>query len=138
MVRWSSAVVALVAVSLVTAGCSTADETPPPVVAPSSVTNPSASPQALPPTMVSPDELNGKNVAVVIGTALSVTVPDGTEDQWRGTTDDPTIAEFSAGGSDEGATFRPGFIARKLGTTKATLTGPDGTKSAFTISVVAP
>jgi hypothetical protein len=137
--RSSFAVAALVAIALVTSGCTAAGDTAQPAGVSSSATPSTAGGlQALPPTIVSPGELDGTDVAVVIGTALVIAVDDGTEDRWRGTTADPSIAEFSAGGSDEGATFRPGFEARTVGSTQATLTGPDGREIAFTISVVAP
>ncbi|MBN9210921.1 MAG: hypothetical protein BGO45_10350 [Microbacterium sp. 71-36] len=139
MTRSSSVVIVLVTVALLTSGC-TAPAEPAVPAAPTAAASagPDGGSQALPPTIVSPGQLEGTDVAVVIGTALVIAVDDGTEDQWHGTTADVTIAEFSAGGSDEGATFRPGFIARKIGTTAATLTAPDGTVRAFTIAVVAP
>lgn len=139
MARSSLALAALVAVVLATAGCTASGGGAQPAGVSSSPTPSTAGGlQALPPTIVSPGELDGTDVAVVVGTALVIAVDDGTEDQWSGTTTDPAIAEFSAGGSDEGATFRPGFEARKIGSTQATLTGPDGREIAFTLSVVAP
>ena len=134
----SSVLAVLAAVVLLSAGCAPAG-TPSTTgggSAPSSAT--AGGLQALPPTILSPGELDGTDVSVVVGTALVIAVEDGTEDQWRGTTADPANAEFSAGGSDEGATFRPGFEARAIGSTEATLTGPDGGEIQFTISVVAP
>ncbi|MDQ1121900.1 hypothetical protein [Microbacterium trichothecenolyticum] len=98
----------------------------------------SAGAQALSPTIVSPGELATREATVVVATELVIAAPDGTEADWTGTTADPTIAEFSAGGASEGAVFRPGFEARKVGKTAATLTGPDGQTISFTISVVAP
>lgn len=98
----------------------------------------SASAQALPPTLVSPGDLDGRDVTVIVGTSLVIAAPDGTDAEWTGTTADRTIAEFSAGGASEGATFHPGYIARATGTTDATLTGPDGKNISFRISVVAP
>lgn len=137
MKRWSL-VVAVVALPLLVAGCtpSASGDTP----AAGSSASPAASigSQALPPTVVSPGELDTRDATVVVATALVLAVPDGTEAEWSGTTADPTIAEFSAGGASEGAVFRPGFEARKVGTTTATLTGPGGQQIAFTISVVAP
>jgi len=99
---------------------------------------PSSSAQALPPTLVSPGDLDGRDVTVIVGTALVIAAPDGTDAEWTGTTADRTVAEFSAGGASEGATFHPGYIARATGTTGATLTGPDGKEISFRISVVAP
>lgn len=139
MIRSSFAVAAVIAVALVTSGCTaTTEPAVPAAPVPSSSTTATAGLQALPPTIVSPGQLDGTDIAVVIGTALVIAVEDGTEDQWHGTTADVTIAEFSAGGSDEGATFRPGFVARGIGSTTATLTAPDGREIRFTVDVVAP
>ncbi|MCC4249334.1 MULTISPECIES: hypothetical protein [Microbacterium] len=139
MARSSFAVAGLVALALVATGCAAStDPAQPAGGSPSSSSAASGGLHALPPTIVSPGELDGEDVSVIVGTALVIAVDDGTEDQWRGTTADPSIAEFSAGGSDEGATFRPGFEAREMGMTEATLTAPDGSEIAFTISVVAP
>lgn len=139
MVRPSSAPAILVAVALLMSGCTaTTEPVLPAAPTPASSAATAAGLQALPPTIVSPGQLDGTDIAVVIGTALVIAVEDGTEDQWRGTTADVTIAEFSAGGSDEGATFRPGFVGRSTGSTAATLTAPDGREIRFTIDVVAP
>ncbi|MDU0368303.1 hypothetical protein RWH45_13865 [Microbacterium sp. KSW4-17] len=135
-------VVAAVAVGLplVIAGCAPTASSPVIPAESAPAPSPSASPgeQVPEPAIASPDDLAGTDVRVAIGSALVVAVPDGTEAEWTGTTADVTIAEFSAGGPSEGAVFRPGFIARALGTTAATVTGPDGKQVDFTISVVAP
>lgn len=101
---------------------------------------PAASPgqQVASPTIVAPEDLDGTEVSVVIGAALVIAVPDGAEAEWTGGTTDPSIAEFSRGGPSEGAVFRPGFVARAVGVTPATMTGPDGREFSFTLSVKAP
>lgn len=137
MTRSSAVLATLVAMVITLTGC-TATETAPIAASPSLTPHTDGGLQGVPPTIVSPGELDGADVSVVVGTALVVAVDDGTEDQWRGATSDVKIAEFSAGGSDEGATFRPGFEARATGSTAATLTAPDGRSISFTISVVAP
>lgn len=135
-------VVAAVAVGLplVIAGCAPTASSPVIPAESARAPSPSASPGTQVPerAIASPDDLAGTDVRVAIGSALVVAVPDGTEAEWAGTTADVTIGEFSAGGPSEGAVFRPGFIARALGTTAATVTGPDGKQVDFTISVVAP
>lgn len=128
----------LVAASLLMAGCAPAASDDAPVAGGGASPAASASAQILAPTIVSPGELDTRQATVVVATALVIAVPDGTEAEWTGTTADPTIADFSAGGASEGAVFRPGFQARKVGTTAATLSGPDGQEIDFTISVVAP
>lgn len=128
----------LVAAPLLMAGCAPAASDDAPVAGGGASPAASASAQILAPTIVSPGELDTRQATVVVATALVIAVPDGTEAEWTGTTADPTIADFSAGGASEGAVFRPGFQARKVGTTAATLSGPDGQEIDFTISVVAP
>lgn len=129
-----------IALPLLIAGCTPTASAPAVPAESAAAPSPSSSPgeQLLPPAIVSPGDLAGADVSVAIGSALVVAVADGTEAEWTGTTADVTIAEFSAGGPSEGAVFRPGFIARALGTTAATVTGPDGQQIDFTISVVAP
>ncbi len=81
------------------------------------------------PAIASPDDLAGTDVRVVIGSALVVAVPDGTEAEWTGTTADVTIAEFLRRRTLGGRGVPPGFIARALGTTAATVTGLTGSRS---------
>ncbi len=142
MKRSSFIVAGAVAATLLLAGCTaTADSSSNGGDTGSSLSvkpGPSASTQALPPTLVSPGDLDGRDVTVIVGTSLVIAAPDGTDAEFTGTTADRTVAEFSAGGASEGATFHPGYIARATGTTDATLTGPDGKEITFRISVVAP
>jgi len=140
MRRSSFVVAGIVATGVLATGCAPSAGSPAGsgTTAASAAPVASASAQALPPTIVSPGDLDDTDVSVVIGTALVIAVPDGTEGEWTGTTTDTTVAEFSAGGASEGATFRPGFIARGMGTTDATLTGADGREIDFRISIVAP
>lgn len=134
----SALVAVLVAAPLLMAGCAPAASEGTPATGGAASPAASASAEILAPTIVSPGELDTRQATVVVATALVIAVPDGTEAEWTGTTADPTIADFSAGGASEGAVFRPGFQARKVGTTAATLSGPDGQEIDFTISVVAP
>lgn len=132
-------VVVAVTATLALAGCAPEAPSTPSgdgtaAVAPSPTESPMEG--ALPPTFVAPDELEGTDVKVLLGTALVLTVPDASEAEWTGTTADVAIAEFSPGGPSEGAVFRPGFLVREVGTTAATLTGADGRTISFTITVV--
>ncbi len=130
--------IAVVVLAPALAGCAPASTPPSPDVVVTAEPSPTSSAMegALPPAFVAPDALEGTDVKVVLGTALVLTVPDGTEAEWKGTTADVAIAEFSSGGPSEGAVFRPGFLVREVGTTAATLTGADGRTIAFTITVV--
>lgn len=134
----SPLVVLVLAAPLLFVGCTPAASDAPVAVEPAPAVSESSSTQAPAPTVVAAKDLDGTTVPVVIGTALAITVDKGTEAQWTGTTADPDVASFSAGGTSEGATFNPEFVAHKTGTTAATLTGPDGKQHAFTISVIAP
>ncbi len=142
MKRTTLIVAGVLVAGVLLAGCTPAAESSPggggTGSAPAATPGPSSSTQALPPTLMSPGDLDGRDVTVIVGTALVIAAPDGTDAEWTGTTADRTIAEFSAGGASEGATFHPGYIARATGTTGATLTGPDGKEISFRISVVAP
>jgi len=137
-VKRSLPIVAAVALPLMLSGCTVGEASTPPPAAVGSASTPAASDQALAPTVVSPGDLQGATITVVIGTSLVIAVPDGTEADWTGTTVDLSIAEFSGGGPSEGAVFRPGFQSRAVGKTAATLAGPEGAPIAFTLSVVAP
>ncbi len=129
----------VVTAGVLLAGCAPAASDSP-VVPAADAPSPAASvdDQAFAPTVISPDDLDGKDATVKIGTSLVLTVPDGTEAEWTGTTGDVAIAEFSPGGPSEGSVFHPGFLPRTVGSTPATLTGPDGKTIRFTLSVVAP
>lgn len=140
MKRSSTAVAAAVlALTATVSGCTPPASETPAVEDSAPASSPTASgmDQMLPPTMVTPDTLEGTDARVVLGTSLVLAVPDGSEGEWTGTTADVAVAEFSPGGPSEGAVFRPGFVVRELGTTDATVTGPDGRTIAFTITVVA-
>lgn len=125
------------ALPLLIAGCAptTSEGTSGGVPEGSAAPSASAADQLLPPTTVVPADLAGTDVRVIRGTSLVLAVADGTEAEWTGTTADVAIAEFSPGGPSEGAVFRPGFIVREIGSTDATVTGPDGETVAFTITV---
>lgn len=137
MKRITAAAVAM-ALPLMVAGCTPTAPEDPSVAEPVASASPAASgmDQMLPPTTVAPADLAGTDVRVIRGTSLVLEVPDGTEADWTGTTADVAIAEFSPGGPSEGAVFRPGFVVREIGTTDATVTGPEGQTVAFTITVV--
>jgi hypothetical protein len=136
-VKRISIVVLAAALPLLIAGCTpTASEEPSTAdAAASTAPSPSGMDQMLPPTTVAPNDLAGTDVRVIRGTSLVLAVPEGSEAEWRGTTADVAVAEFSAGGPSEGAVFRPGFIVREVGSTAATVTGPDGATVSFTITV---
>ncbi|MEX0151322.1 hypothetical protein [Microbacterium sp. LMI1-1-1.1] len=139
MKRSPAAAAVLLAASLLLTACTAPAENGGPIVqggAPNA--EPSNSAGVMTPTIVAPDELDGTTVTAVVGAAVVLTVPEGSEGEWAGSEDDPTIAEFSAGGMSEGGSFQPSFIARGTGTTGATLVGPDGGIVHFTIEVTAP
>ena len=94
--------------------------------------------QQLPaPIILEPSALAGKQIRISLQIPLVVKVDATALATWTGTVADPSVAAFTAGGERNGASFDPGFTAVKVGTTQATLTGPDGKIIAFTITVVA-
>jgi len=129
----------VVTAGVLLAGCApAASDTPVPPAADAPSPAASVDDQAFAPTVVSPEDLDGKDATVKIGTSLVLAVPDGTEAEWTGSTADVAIADFSPGGPSEGSVFRPGFLPHEIGQTAATLTGPDGKTLRFTLSVIAP
>lgn len=138
MKRSPAAAAVLLAASLLMAGCTAPVDESPLVQGGAPNAEPTNTAGVMTPTIVAPAELDGTTVTAVVGAAVVLTVPAGSEGEWAGSEDDPTIAEFSAGGVSEGGTFQPSFIARGTGTTGATLVGPDGGIVHFTIEVTAP
>ncbi len=134
-------IAALVAAVIVVAAC-TNTETPSrsttaPAVSPSADASSASMSQLRPPVFVQPDKLAGQTIGVREGSAVVVTVGSAGDglDKWNGSTEDASIAVFSAGGVRDGASFNPGFDAKKVGITKATLTDPSGKTVSFTIEV---
>lgn len=141
MLRGIIGIAALVAAVIVVAAC-TNTETPSrsttaPAVSPSADASSATKSQLRPPIFVEPGKLAGQTISVREGSAMVVTVgSEGDElGKWKGSTEDASIAVFSAGGVRDGASFNPGFDAKKVGTTKARLTDPSGKTVSFTIQV---
>lgn len=120
----------IVATTLV--GCA---QTTPPQPAPSA----GVSGQQLPaPIILEPSALAGKQVSISLQIPLVVRINDDTAlAKWTGSVADSSVATFVPGGQRNGASFNPGFTGVKVGSTAATLTGPDGKVVAFTLTVVA-
>lgn len=107
--------------------------------APEPAPNPETSDEQRPPGPIyfTPEDLQGKDVSISLDIPLTITIEDDADlDKWHGEVTDDTVAEFTAGKMQDGASFNPGFNALKTGTTDATLTGPDGKEITFTITVV--
>ncbi|BDI22457.1 hypothetical protein [Herbiconiux sp. L3-i23] len=93
----------------------------------------SPSPSAIGPVIVTVDgALAGTTVTLPMGRVLDLDAE--TPDAWSATFSDPAIAEFTPGGTKDGATFNPGITPLEAGSTEVSLT--DGTDEiAFTLQV---
>ena len=87
--------------------------------------------QALPPVMIDP--ITTSEVSVRITRTIVLTVAD--PGNWSATIADPKIAKFMAGGDQGSYTTNPGITPLALGSTTATITGPDGMNYLLTITV---
>jgi len=114
----AAATFALAACSDDTPGADTAPaETPASTVAPT--TTQAAS--ALPPIIVTVAEAEGTTVEAEVGNTVDLVV-DTDVTEWTGSVQDPTIATFTPGKEEGGATFNPSLIAVAAGETEVTLT----------------
>ena len=95
-----------------------------------STVTPSGS-QALPPVMIDP--ITTSEVSVRITRTIVLTVAD--PGNWSATIADPKIAKFVAGGDQGSYTTNPGITPLAVGSTTATITGPDGKNYLLTITV---
>lgn len=86
------------------------------------------------PILVTPAELDGATFTLTHEQDLVVTVPSDPAG-WAGEVKQIDVAEFLAGNDNGGAKMNPGFEAVAPGTTKATLTSPDGQVYEFTLVV---
>jgi len=141
MFRKFVGIAALIAAAILMTACTSAGtptrSTTAPDTSPSTEASNASNAQALPPVFVQPDRLAGQTIGVREGSAVVVTGgSEGDElGKWKGSTEDASIAVFSAGGVRDGASFNPGFDAKKAGVTKASLTDPSGKTVSFTIEV---
>lgn len=95
------------------------------------------------PLIVTPAELAKGPISLELGQALII-VPDVDHNGlWTGTggSDDDTVLHFEAavtGATDDDASSNAGFSAEKAGTTKGWVTGVDGQRTTFDVTVTAP
>ncbi|PFG18175.1 hypothetical protein ATK74_2757 [Propionicimonas paludicola] len=141
MFRKFIGVAALIAATIMMTACTSAGaparSTTVPATSPSAEASSAGNSQLRPPVFVEPDKLAGQTISVRQDSAVVIT-SESTGDElgkWTGSTEDATVAVFSPGGTRDGASFNPGFDAKKVGTTKATLTDPAGKSVSFTIQV---
>ena len=87
--------------------------------------------QALPPVMIDPATTSEVSVRITRTIVLTVADPGN----WSATIADPKIAKFVAGGDQGSYTTNPGITPLALGSTTATITGPDGMNYLLTITV---
>jgi hypothetical protein len=78
------------------------------------------------PVTMDADDLQGATVDLLVGQVLNINTGDLAVDSYSGEVEDTSVAEFTAGREDGGATFNPGVTALAEGTTKVVMTNEDG------------
>lgn len=78
------------------------------------------------PVTMEANDLQGAEVELLVGQALSINTGDLAVDSYSGEVADPAVAEFSPGRNDGSAEFNPGVTALKVGTTGVTMTNEQG------------
>lgn len=104
---WSVVVVAVAGLTLGLAGCTQSSD----VIAP---------------VTMEAGDLQGATVDLVVGQVLNINTGDLAVESYSGEVADPAVAEFTAGYTDDSATFNPGVTALSVGTTEVVLSNSDG------------
>lgn len=83
------------------------------------------------------EELQGAEVRLIVGQALNVDTGSESVDSFEGTVSNADIVEFVAGSEKDGLVTHPGFFAKSLGETPATLSNTEAGAEQihFTITV---
>lgn len=72
------------------------------------------------------DSLQGSTVELEVGQVLNIDTGDLAVDSYRGEVEDPSIARFTPGREEDGATFNPGVEGLAEGETTVVLSNSDG------------
>jgi hypothetical protein len=86
----------------------------------------SSSGPVIAPVVRDADSLQGSTVDLQVGQVLDIDTGDLAVDSYRGKVADPSVAEFTAGREEGGATFNPGVKGLKAGSTEVVLSNEDG------------
>lgn len=86
------------------------------------------------PLVMSPADLEAEEITISSRRPLVIDVDD--PEHWRGNVDDNSIVMFTSGEDHGKYLTNPAFSAVDVGTTGATLAGPNGEEIAFTIIVL--
>ena len=70
--------------------------------------------------------LQGATVELEVGQVLNIDTGDLAVDSYRGEVEDPSVARFTPGREDDGATFNPGVEGLAEGETTVVLSNSDG------------
>ncbi len=91
------------------------------------------------PITKSANDLQGATVQLPLNTILNINTGSLPVDSYTATISDPSIASFTQGHTDGGATFNPGIKPLKVGETKVTMKNAQGgiQPLVFTVDVVA-
>ena len=71
-------------------------------------------------------DLQGETVELEVGQVLNIDTGDLAVDSYSGDVADPSVATFTAGREEGGATYNPGVEGRAEGTTEVVLSNEDG------------
>jgi len=71
-------------------------------------------------------DLQGQTVELEVGQVLNIDTGDLAVDSYSGTVSDTSVAKFTAGREEGGATYNPGVEGLAAGTTQVVLSNEDG------------
>jgi hypothetical protein len=71
-------------------------------------------------------DLQGETVELEVGQVLNIDTGDLAVDSYSGAVSDPSVAKFTAGREEGGATYNPGVEGLAEGTTTVVLSNDDG------------
>ncbi|MDZ8172553.1 hypothetical protein [Microbacterium xanthum] len=107
MKNWAAAL-AVVGATIAFSGCSSSDG------------------PAITPVTMEVGDLQGASVDLIVGQVLNINTGDLAVDSYSGEIADTSVAEFTPGREEDGATFNPGVTALAVGSTDVVLSNDDG------------
>lgn len=78
------------------------------------------------PVVMDVGDLQGETVQLAVGQVLDIDTGDLAVDSYQGVVEDPSVAQFSPGREEGGATFNPGVTGLADGTTEVVLSNSNG------------
>ncbi|MDQ7878000.1 hypothetical protein Q9R08_08460 [Microbacterium sp. QXD-8] len=96
------------------------------VVALAGIAGCAASEPVVTPVVRDVGDLQGTTVELEVGQVLDIDTGDLAVDSYSGVVSDPSVATFTPGREEDGATFSPGVEALAEGSTEVVLSNEDG------------